>query len=72
MSVTEKSLNSQELECLPRHISLLVLVGPWRPGRVGFTGVEGTEPWLIVEVWRVFCGLDDVYVGLVGLVGLMG
>lgn len=72
VSVTEKSLNSQELECLPRHISLLVLAGLWRPGRLGFAGGEGTEPWLMVEAWRIFCGLDDVCVGLVGLVGLMG
>lgn len=72
MSVTEKSLNSQELECLPRHKSLLVvprLVGPWRLGLVGFAGAEATELWLLVEAWRGCCGLEEVYVGLDELIG---
>lgn len=72
MSVTEKSLNSQELECLPRHKSLLFvprLVGPWRLGLVGFAGAEVIELWLLVGAWRGCCGLDDEYVGLDGLMG---
>lgn len=58
-SVTEKSLNSQELEWRPLHMSLPLVLrrcGPCMLDRVGLADVDDVELWLPCETWRGCCG----------------
>lgn len=71
VSVKEKSLKSQELECRPRHMSLLLVLrrdGVGMVGRWAFVVDDPTEPWLAEETWRGCLGCWVAYVGLAACV----
>lgn len=55
-SVTEKSLNSHELEWRPCHMSLLLRLGGPDVGRDALGAAYTVELWLAVDLCRVFGG----------------
>jgi hypothetical protein len=71
VSVKEKSLKSHELECRPRHMSLLLVLRRDAVGIVGrgaFGAVDAMEPWLAEDMCRGCLGCCVACVGLVGCV----
>lgn len=72
VSVNEKSLKSHELECRPRHMSLLLVLrreGVGMGGRDALAADEPMEPWLAEGACRGCLGCCVAYVGLVGCEG---
>lgn len=74
VSVKEKSLNSHEFECRPRHKSLLPVLRRDGAGICGLAGFAACpmEPWLAEDVWRGCFGCCGACVGLVGWVCVVG